>query len=180
MGRLSSSCRDGNAEHVGDDVMRMGRAELRFGLAHLAEEQAVTLLEAHGNFADFEIEHDFVGARLLLQVPGGAERGMSGEGQLLVDGKDPHLVTFGALGGGVARHDEGGLAEIGLARQLLHLVVAQAAGVGEDRKLVALQRPRGENVKLYESESAGGHAGAPEINVAGLAREARRDEMSGG
>ena len=76
---------------------------------------------------------------------------MSGEGQLLEDGEDADLVALGALGFGVARQDERGFAEIGLASQLLHLVVAQAASVGEDRKLVALQRPRGEDVELYET-----------------------------
>ena len=86
---------------------------------------------------------------------------MSGERQLFVDGEDSHLVAFDALDGGIARQDEGGLAEIGLARQPLHLVVGQAARVGEDRKLIALQRSRGENVKLHESESSSGHAMAP-------------------
>ena len=44
--------------------------------------------------------------------------------------------------------------EIGLARQLLHLIVAQATSVGEHRKLIALQWAAGENIELNKMEFA--------------------------
>ncbi len=65
---------------------------------------------------------------------------MTGEGQFLEHGEDADLVTFGAFGVSVAWKDKGGLAKIGFARQLLHLVVAKTASVGEDCELIALQR----------------------------------------
>ncbi len=101
---------------------------------------------------------------------------MAGERQLLEDGEDADLATFPALGLGVARQDERGLAEIGLARQLLHLVVGQATGIGEDGELVALQRVRGEDVELDKREFALTHGSDSSSNLAGArGREERQD-----
>ena len=85
---------------------------------------------------------------------------MSGEAQLFIDGEDADLVTLRALDRCVARQDECGFAEVGLARQLLHLVIAQTARVGKDGELVALQRPRSKDVQLHEREFALRHGSA--------------------
>ena len=77
----------------------MGGAELRLGLTHLAEEQTIALFEAHRNLADFQIEYDLIRTGVLAQVPGGAERGMSGERQLFVHREDADLVAFPLLDG---------------------------------------------------------------------------------
>ena len=65
MGKFSSSWETGTPSTPATTSCGCDGAELRLGLAHLAEEQSVALLEAHGNLADFEIEHDFVCAGLL-------------------------------------------------------------------------------------------------------------------
>ncbi len=161
MGRFSSSSATWKAEHLGDNVVRMRRAELRFGLTHLAEEQTIALLEAHRNLADLQVEYDLIRTGVLAQVPGGAERGMSGEGQLFVHRKDADLVALAPLDVCIARQDVRGLRQIGFARQLLHLIVAQATGVAEDRELIALERAAGKHIKLDKREFALGHGKAP-------------------
>ena len=83
-----------DAQHFRNVRVGVGSSELRFGLSHLAEEQPVALLKAHRNLADLQIENNFVVARMLAQIPGGAQSGMAGEGQLLEDGEDADLVTL--------------------------------------------------------------------------------------
>ncbi len=137
--------------------MRMGASELRLGLVHFAKHQAVARLEAHRDLTHFQIEHDLIGIRLLAQIPCRTQRRVSREAQFFIHGKDADLVAFGTLHGFFTRQDECGLAQIGLARQFLHLRVAEAASIGEDGKLITLQRARGENVKLNKGKFAPRH-----------------------
>jgi len=137
--------------------MRMALAERRVHLGHLAKIDAVAGFEAHRQLAHFEIEHHLRGAGLLAQIPSRSQRRMPREGQLLINRKDAHLVALARLDFRIARQDEGGLAQVGLTRQLLHFVVRQAAGISKNGELVALQRAAGEHVELNKGEGALSH-----------------------
>ena len=106
------------------------------------------MFKAHRHLAHLEIEHDFAGQRMLAKIPRRTQRRMPGKGQFFVDGEDADLDAFALFDGLVARENECRLAEVGFPRQLLHLVVAETAGIGEHRQLVAFQRPVGEHVEL--------------------------------
>ena len=84
----------------------------------------------------------------------GAQRGMSGEGELFFHGEDAHLDALLAFGGEIAREDECGLRQVGFARQQLHVGRGKAAGVGEHRQLIALQRLLREHIELHVREGA--------------------------
>ena len=60
MGRFSSSSETGTPSTLRNFGVRVHAPELRLRLAHLAEEQAVALLEPHRNLADLQVEHDFI------------------------------------------------------------------------------------------------------------------------
>ena len=62
---------------------------------------------------------------------------MSRETQLIIHSENADLVTFASLDRFLARQNECGFAEVGLARQLLHFDIAQASGVRKDGELVA-------------------------------------------
>ena len=72
------------------------------------------------------------------------------------------LTTLFALCGGIARKDERGFLHPRFARELLHFVVRQAAGVGEHGELVALQPVRREDIDLniVEATGIGGQGGS--------------------
>ena len=55
-----------------------------------------------------------------------------------------------------AGKNEGGLAEVGLAGEGLHLVGGEAAGIGEDGEGVAFERVFGEDIDLGEVVGAVG------------------------
>src|ERR1039458_9057 len=160
-GRVLVEFRHRKTKYLGDSGMLVQLTECRFRLTHLAEEQAIALLEAHSDFADLQIEYDLIRIRVLAQVPGGAERGMSGEGQLFVHREDADLVAFPSLDGCVAGQNERCLGQIGFARELLHFAVAQATSIAEDRELIALERAAGKHIKLDKPKCTLGHRKAP-------------------
>ena len=77
-----------------------------------------------------------------------AERGMAGEGDFFRGEEDADLDAAFAFDLRGAREDEGGLAEVGLAGEGLHLFGREAAGVGEDGEGVAFEGALGEDVDL--------------------------------
>ena len=128
--------------------MRMRRPEFGIDLLHFAKQHAIAVFKSHRHLADLEIEHDFAGQRMLAKIPRRTQRRVPGKWQFFVDGEDAHLDAFALFDGLVARQNERRLAEVGLARQLLHLVVAKTARIGEHRQLIAFQRPGGEHIEL--------------------------------
>src|SRR5271165_2898239 len=95
---------------------------------------------------------------MLAEIPCSAERRMSGKRQFCIDGENAYLNPVALLSRFVAREDVGRLAKVGFLSQLLHLVIAETAGVGEHRQLVAFQRPVGEDIKLNEIECTLAHS----------------------
>ena len=79
---------------------------------------------------------------------------MAGEFELFLHGEDADLDAALALDLRLAREDEGGLAEVGLAGEGLHLLGGEAAGVGEDGERVAGESALGEDVYLRVVEGA--------------------------
>src|SRR6266481_3225864 len=144
----------GDSGGAGHGFTRMGLPKLGLFLCHQAKGQAVTRGEAHGNFADVQIETNFFRLAIATNGHGRAQRGMSGEGQLFIHGEDAHAHAALALRGRIARKDERGFGEIHLAGQRLHLLIAESGGIGEHGKLVALERRRGKNIELDERQSA--------------------------
>ena len=59
-----------------------------------------------------------------------------------------------ALDRGVARQNERGLRKIHLARDRLHLLIAEAARIGKHRQGVALEWLRSKYIQLHEWEVA--------------------------
>jgi hypothetical protein len=84
---------------------------------------------------------------------------MTGERQFFLNRKDADSDSAFPFGDRVTRQDEGSFGKIHLARQSLHLLVAESASVGKNRQSVALERARRKNVELHERKTAkfGGH-----------------------
>src|SRR5208337_3547897 len=126
---------------------RVDLPELRVSLPHFAEGRArIVEAELHWNFADLEIEFHQRSSALPMQMECRAQRRVPGELQFLFDGENAYLDALLALRGGVARQNESGLREPGLAGQRLHLGIAQAASIVEDRQLISFQRLGSEDV----------------------------------
>ncbi len=82
---------------------------------------------------------------------------MTRERQLAAGREDAHTV----VGAGVGRREqEGGLAEVGPAREGLHTIVVERVGAVDDRERIAAQRRVGEDVDLAEGEARHGATGA--------------------
>ena len=81
---------------------------------------------------------------------------MAGEGNLFGGEEDADVDAALAFDLGCAREDEGGLVEVGLAREGLHLVGGEAAGIGEDSEGVAFKGIFGEDIDLGEVVGAVG------------------------
>src|SRR4029453_11503767 len=80
---------------------------------------------------------------------------MSGKRQLFLDRKyaDPlPLLCFNLW---FARQDEGCFRKVHLARERLHLLIAQTARVGENGQRIAGKRRLRKNIELHEFVSAG-------------------------
>ncbi len=122
--------------------------EFGVDLLHFAKQIAIAVFKAHRHLANLEIEHDFAGQRVLAKIPSCAQRRVPGKRQLFVDCEDAHFDAFALFDGFFARKNKRRLAEVGFARQLLHLFFAKAARIGEHCQLVAFQRAAGEHVEL--------------------------------
>ena len=136
----------------GDCGRRVDLAEGGIVLAHGAVDAEAVLLrgEADRDGADAEIEGDGGGAAkdgvVEIEPARGAERGMAGELEFFAHGEDADVDAVLALDLGGAGQDEGGLAEVGLARDGLHLLGGEAARVGEDGERIAGEGLLGEDV----------------------------------
>jgi hypothetical protein len=75
-----------------------------------------------------------------------------GEGQLRPRREDADARRVRRV---VGRQDEGGLAQVELARERLHVRIRQAGGVGQHGERVAAEAPAGEHVHGGEGEAAG-------------------------
>ena len=128
----------------------MNLAEFGIALRHLAEQAVRRRFKGDRNFPNLEIECDLIEVARLCDDGRGAEGGMPCEWKLLGDGENSHLDAVRALGRRVARNDEGGFRETRLARDRLHLGVAQTARVDEHRNRISLQRARTEDVDRDE------------------------------
>ena len=71
-----------------------------------------------------------------------------------LNGEDADLDATFAFDLRIAGQDEGCLAEIGLAREALHLFARKVASVGKDAERIARKRPLGEDVHLRIFERA--------------------------
>jgi hypothetical protein len=98
--------------------------------------------EIHGNLAHLQIEHDprrgGAGTRPVAKHHGGTQGGVAAEGDLLGRNEDSNFHALFTFDGSVARNDESGFLQIGLARQILHLCIAQTAAVEKYREPIAL------------------------------------------
>ena len=90
-----------------------------------------------------------------VEPAGGAKCRMAGEFELLAHGEDAYVDAAFALDLGRAREDEGGLAEVGLAGDGLHLGGGEAASIGEDGEGVAFEGLLGEDVDDGHSHRVG-------------------------
>jgi hypothetical protein len=79
---------------------------------------------------------------------------MTGERQFFLNSKDADSDSALPFGGRVTRQDEGSFGKIHLARQGLHLLVAESASVGKNRQSVAFERVRRKDVELHERKTA--------------------------
>ena len=89
-----------------------------------------------------------------IKPTGGAKRGMSRKLQFFRDGEDTDLHTAGGFDRGVARQDEGGLTEVGLPGERLHLLRRESANIGEDGERVAFKSTFGEDIDVCKVEAA--------------------------
>lgn len=139
-------------------------------LAHGGEDAGASLFggEGDGDGADAEVEGDLGRATLdgVVEVEPacGAEGGVAGELELFADGEDADVDAAGGFDLGRAGQDEGGLAEVGLAGDGLHLGGGEAAGVGDDGEGVAFEGAFGEDVDLSGVEGARGSGGCGRAN----------------
>src|SRR5579862_9460858 len=110
--------------------------------------------EAHGDGADPKVERDLfcpTQDRMIPIEPACcAQRGVSGEGHLFGSKEDADLHSVLAFDLWRAREDEGGFAEIRLAREGLHLVSGETACIAEDGESIAFERVLGEDINLCE------------------------------
>ncbi len=74
---------------------------------------------------------------------GGPDRRMAGKGQLRIGCENPDSASVSRVGG---RQNEGRFGKIELPRDLLHALRADAARLGQDRKLIARELRRAEHV----------------------------------
>lgn len=93
---------------------------------------------------------------------GGSQGGVPGEGEFAAGGEDPQAVVGLVAGGG---QDEGGLRQVGPARDPLHVLLAHAFGVDDDGQGVAPVGFGGEDVDLGEWAGAWHGCG---LSVCGL------------
>src|SRR6266704_633282 len=149
-------------EKGGYRVSIVHRSEHRWHLAHFSEDAAGrNFAKADRHFSYFQVEGNlrdifrlgcarFVpGQTKVSKHHGGAQCWVTTKGDLLFGNKNPHLYAMFSLRCSILRKDERCLLEIRFARKVLHLCVAQAAGIGEDGKWVPLQSPRCEYVNLH-------------------------------
>lgn len=163
------------------ELGRPGRGELR--------EDGATLFRAdrdrHG--ADVLFEHDAHVGLLKRNAPergehvGRADRGMPGERELDLRRVDAQPRGVRRI---ARRKDEGGLREIELARDELHLRVGQPVGVREDRERVAAEDAVGEDVNGQKAVAHGvpaswivNHRGTSFPSRAGTGPGERRDHI---
>ena len=85
---------------------------------------------------------------------------MAGETEFFFGGEDADLHAVFAFDVGRAREDEGGLGEVGLAGEGLHLGGGEASGIGEDGEHVASEWSFSEDVDLGVVEGAWGEGRA--------------------
>src|SRR6185437_1377225 len=124
-------------------------------LPHGGEDTTVRIgvrLETNRDRADVEQELEFAGSdeRWMVEVQPacGAERGMTGKGQLFLRGEDAHAHTLGAIVLRIFRgQDEGGLRQIGFARDGLHLCIGKTAAVMEHSQRIAFERMLGKDIE---------------------------------
>src|SRR5439155_9937308 len=132
-----------DSERVEQRRLALVRLDRRQRLAHPAEDDACALaLEPDGNDAGTRLEVDLVQLERASEDEGRAERRMARERDLDNRREDAYACVPFARGG-VHEHR---LGEVRLPRQRLQQLLGELARVGEDRELVALERPVGEDV----------------------------------
>jgi hypothetical protein len=77
---------------------------------------------------------------------------MPGEGQFFLHGEDAHADSAVFFGSRVARQNECSFGEIHLARQVLHLLGAEAATIEENRQRITGESAVGKHVDLDHGE----------------------------
>src|SRR5262249_46558564 len=112
-------------------------------------------LQCDGYGADAFLEVDLASTRRQAarggQYPGRAHRRMAGEGELAGWREDAHFGGAVISGG---RDDEGGLGQVHLQRDLLHLFVGQTGRLEEHRQRVTAKDAIGKDVDLGEGVGA--------------------------
>src|SRR6516162_35260 len=145
--------------------MKMVLPELRICLLHLTKQAIVPRLKADRHHPHLKIQHDLVGGRLLVKVPGSSQGRVAGEREFLCHGKDSNFVTLALLGVAVTGKDECGLREIGLPGKSLHFFIAETTSVRNYGQLVALKRAIGKYVELHDLECPLGHGNNSPANL---------------
>jgi hypothetical protein len=151
----------GEIECGGDLCVVVNDAEGGVVLSHSAEDPmlaGVRRREADGDGANSEVEGDGRSAAQDGMVPVkpacGAEGWMTGKFELFLNCEDADVDAAFAFDLGLAGGDEGGLAEVSLAGEGLHLFGREAAGVGEDGEWISGESALGEDVDLGVVESS--------------------------
>jgi hypothetical protein len=160
-GQLGSQVVHTQPQKLRHRFARVNGSELRVGLAHFAEDSAPRLFaEDDRYFPDTQIKRYFrratrsglLGRRSRVcpaqspQRRRRAQSGMAGKGQLFFGRKNSHSYAELPLHLRPARQYKGGLRKVHLARQGLHLEVAEPAAVRENSERISLERPRGEDI----------------------------------
>lgn len=99
-----------------------------------------------------------------VQPTRSAERGMTGEGQLLLRGEDTDAHPFGEIMLWIVRgQDKRGLGQVRFACDGLHLCIGETAAIVEHSERITLKRMLGEDVEdgvlelaIHGVESTGG------------------------
>ena len=106
------------------------------------------LRDGYGNHArhllevDLDRRPDLSELARRRQGEGGADVGMAGERHLGGPREDADLASMSGSG----REHEGGLGQVELLGDLLHLLIAQPLGLGQDSKLIAAEARVGEDI----------------------------------
>ena len=167
-GGKAAGLRDDLRRHRLAELERLRRRKARPGNCaafadHLHGHKAGQFLEHHALGSD----RPAVTGAFPRQRKGGADIGMAGKRHLRPRREDAHLRGMRRV---LRRQHEGGLGEIELGGDRLHLDRRQSARVEHHGQRIAAERPVGEHVDGYEGQAHGAPGGRNSLPVPHVAR----------
>src|SRR5581483_358006 len=112
--------------------------------------------KVHRNFADIQIEPDFVIAAEAMEKIRSAKRGMPSERKFFLRSKDAHARSLAPFFLKLSRENKSCFRQVCFARDGLHLLRRKSARVGDDRELIAFEWTIGEDIHENVRKSAAG------------------------